>query len=110
MRTERGMLLYAEDIEDQIVTNIEKCMSVLSHAGISPPMMVMLAGVRMHGTTMMGKPSASMEVQPLRKPDFLLPSVTFEDAGRWKATARRSSQYLMPFGTWLATGPRKATA
>jgi hypothetical protein len=82
-KTEQGWVLYAEEVEDHILTKIEKYMVALSHAEVPPPMLVMLAGVRMHGTTVIGKPLATLMDKPrLRKSDLLLPMVTIENYGR----------------------------
>jgi len=115
-KTDEGLVLYAEEVEDNILTKIEKYMSALSHAEVSPPMFVMLAGVRMGGSVVIGKPNAVlMEKRPLRKSDLLLPVVTIEDYGRledyrqslkpifdsvWNAAGYEASRSYGPNGSW----------
>ena len=41
-------------------------MTVLSHAGVAPPMLIMLSGIRMHGTTVIGESLHSAQL-PLQK-------------------------------------------
>jgi Putative DNA-binding domain len=116
-KTDEGLLvLYAEGVEDNIATKFEKYMSALSHAEVSPPMLVMLAGVRMVGTVVIGKPNAALIAKrPLRKSDLLLPVVTIEDYGGledyrqslrpifdavWNAAGYEASRSYRPDGGW----------
>jgi hypothetical protein len=93
-------------------------MRALSHLEVPPPILVMLAGVRMHGTTMMGKHMGRLAAQPLKKADFLLPVVAFEDFGSlddyrgalkpifdavWNAAGHGASQSYNAEGNWTRT-------
>jgi len=108
-----SLLLYAENVEDEILTKIKTYMSALSHAEVTPPMFVMLAGVRMHGTIVVGIPLAEIETRPLRKSNLLLPGVTFEDYAQdyrqalksifdaiWNAAGYGASQSYGSDGVW----------
>src|SRR5262249_19562514 len=65
-KTDQGWLLYAESVEDQVTTKLEKYMSALSRAEVSPPMIAMLGGVRMNGTIVVRERYAPLrEAQPL---------------------------------------------
>jgi hypothetical protein len=115
-KEDRGSVLYAREVEDHIVTKTEKYMAALSHAEVPPPMFVMLAGVRMSGTIVIGNPLAPfMEPQSLRKSDLILPTVTIEDYGRledyrqalkpifdavWNAAGYGASQSYGLDGNW----------
>jgi Schlafen, AlbA_2 len=114
---EQRLVLYARDFEDHIATKIEAYMSALSHAEVPPPLLVMLGGVRMHGTTVIGNPLASYTEKPvLRKPDFFLPVVSIEDYGSledyrrslkpifdafWNAAGYAASQSYDQDGNWV---------
>jgi hypothetical protein len=115
-RVDRGWILYAEEIEDHICTKIENYMSALAHAEIPPPMLVILGGVRMHGTIMIGKPLVYRETQILQKAELLLPAVTIDDYGLleeyrralkpifdaiWNAAGYGASESYGSDGSWI---------
>jgi hypothetical protein len=79
-RADQGYFLYADNFENEISQKIEKYMTVLSHAGIAPPMLITLSGIRMHGTTVIGESLHSAKL-PLRKSDLLFPAVSIEAYG-----------------------------
>jgi hypothetical protein len=111
---DRAWLLYASDVENQIPTKVENYMSALAHAEISPPMLVMLAGVRMNETVVSAAPLLQGGAQPLR-PNLLLPVVTLENYGSindyrqalkpifdavWNAAGCEASPSYVPGGRW----------
>jgi hypothetical protein len=113
----KGDLLYARNVEDEVGSKIEAYMAVLSHAEVPPPMFVMLGGIRMHGTTIVG--TRTWEKQPpLRNPDWFLPTITLETYGQkgdyrralkpmfdaiWNAAGEEGSPSYGPDGNWNRT-------
>jgi hypothetical protein len=86
-RADQGFSLYADNFENEISQRIENYMTVLSHAGVAPPMLIMLSGIRMHGTTVIGESLHSAQL-PLRKSDLLFPAVSIEAYGMKKDYCR----------------------
>jgi hypothetical protein len=113
---QRGPVLFAESFENQIVTNLQDYMNALAHAEVSPPMLVMLAGVRMSGTIVIGNPLAT--IPPRARPlpaEVRFPSITLNDFGDidaysralrpifnaiWNAAGYPQSQSYSPDGKW----------
>jgi Putative DNA-binding domain len=71
--------LYAEDVENEVLAALERYLPALARAEVPPPLFIVLAGVRMQGTRIIGRPLATMEASPLRKSDWILPTVVVED-------------------------------
>jgi len=82
VRQQKTWLLNAERLEDEVVTKVDNYMTALSHAQIPPPMLVLLGGVRMHQTRVIGNPVGPVtNPEPLRNSDLHLPAVRLEDFG-----------------------------
>lgn len=80
--TERGPTLPAERVEDQIITKVEHYLSALRHADVPPPLAVLLAGVRMHGTAIVPRLAPFNETLVQQsEPDMFFPRVIIEDYG-----------------------------
>jgi hypothetical protein len=78
-----GPLLYAEEVEDQLVTKIGHYMDALLAGKVSPPMIVLLAGVRVHGAAVSRSSIPdSMPRFPHRHGEMFFPAVTLDDYGR----------------------------
>lgn len=108
-------VLYASEAEREIAHKIERYMTVLSNAGVSPPMFVLLSGIRMHGT--MVAADRPIAAQPsLRKSDLVLPAITLEAYGAkkdycralkpifdaiWNAAGYAASPNYGPDGSWI---------
>ena len=86
-RDDQGYLLYADHLENETAQKIENYMNALSNAGIAPPMLIMLSGIRMHGTTVVGGSQLTIQL-PLRKSDLLFPAVSIEAYGMKKDYCR----------------------
>jgi hypothetical protein len=104
VRTEspRGRLLYSASVETQVIRSVDKCMSALAHVGMAPPVLVVLSGVRMQGTIVIGSPLAPLiRAQPLRS-DALFPAIRIESFG----TIQEYTQALKPIfdALWNAAG------
>jgi hypothetical protein len=112
---EGKLLLYAEEVENEIVTKLDQYMSALARAEVSPPMFVMVGGVRMDQTKVVGKPLATMEPGVLRKTDLVLPVIAIEGFGRledyrqalkpifdalWNAAGYEGSRSYDSAGNW----------
>jgi Putative DNA-binding domain len=111
------LVVQAVIIENEMVAKIEQYMAVLSRAEVSPPMFVMLGGVRMHGTTIVV--GDTRPTRPLRKSNWVLPAITLEDYGQkadygralkpmfdaiWNAAGEKGSTSYGPDGNWNRTG------
>jgi len=80
--TERGPTLSAEDVEDQIATKVEHYLNALLHVEVPPPLAVLLAGVRMHGTAIVPRSAPYSEpLVPQSEPDMFFQPVIIEDYG-----------------------------
>jgi hypothetical protein len=80
--TDRGRMLPAEQVEDQIATKIEHYLRALRHVEVPPPFAVLLAGVRMHGTAIVARLAPYYEtLSPQPEPDMFFPRVIIEDYG-----------------------------
>jgi hypothetical protein len=99
-KKDQGFVVYAVDIENEIESKIANYMAVLSRGEVSPPMFVMLGGVRMHGTIVAGARPIATQL-PMRRADLVFPAITLEDTERRPITAKRSSRCSMLFGTQL---------
>jgi hypothetical protein len=108
--------LYAEDVENQVLSALEKYLPAMARADVPPPLFIMLAGVRMHGTRIVGRALSTMEASPLRKPDWILPTVVVGDYGGtdeyrraikpifdaiWNAAGFEGSRSYGPDGAWV---------
>jgi hypothetical protein len=109
--------LYATQVEDAVVRNVSSSMTALSHAGVPPPMLILLGGVRMHQTKVIGSPVGYLSAPPtpLRSSELHLPAVTVEDYGEsadygkvlkqifdalWNAAGYPGSQSYDASGNW----------
>jgi hypothetical protein len=83
-RTPRGLLLYAEDVEDQVITKLTDYLDALSKAEILPPITVFLTGVRMTGTIVVPTSSTPIivGVLPHRHNEMFFPAITIDEYGR----------------------------
>jgi hypothetical protein len=112
--TDQGYLLYADYLENQTADKIERYMTVLSHVGIAPPLLIMLSGIRMQGTIMVAESGTSAQLS-LRKGDLLFPVVSIEAYGMkkdycralkpifdaiWNAAGCPNSPNYAPGGKW----------
>ena len=91
-------------------------MKALAHADVPPPMLVMVAGVRMHNTIVSaGRRFVPAQIQPLSKSDLLLPAITLDNYGQindyrqalrpifnaiWNAAGCQASPSYGPDGKW----------
>jgi hypothetical protein len=112
--------LFAQSVEQQIAERLENYMKALSHADVPPPMLAMEAGVRMHNTIVSAGPRFNpIQVQPLSKPDIVLPVITLDNYGQindyrkalrpifdavWNAAGHEASPSYGPDGRWLGHG------
>jgi hypothetical protein len=109
--------LYASNVENEVTTKVEKYMAALADAEILPPMVVMLAGVRMHGTIVSPDPLPLERTQPLGKSDILWPSIILENFGSiddyrqalkpifdalWNAAGYLASPSYLSGGRWVS--------
>jgi hypothetical protein len=104
-QTGRGRLLSAEEVEDHIVTHLVRCITVLARMGVTPPLLVMLSGARMHETTVVGSNGIGFNriiAQPLRKSDVFFPTITIEEFGT-EENYRRSLKPIFD-AVWNAAG------
>jgi Putative DNA-binding domain len=110
--------LYATHVEGEVIANVFSSMTALSHAGVPPPMLILLGGVRMHQTKVIGSPVGNLPVNPplpLRSSELRLPAVTVEDYGEradygkalkqifdalWNAAGHQRSQSYDAAGNW----------
>jgi Schlafen, AlbA_2 len=115
----RGNVLFAESVENRVANGVRNYMTALAHAEVSPPMLVMLAGVRMHGTIVIGNPNATMvDAHPLPA-DVQFPSITLDDFGEledyrralkpifdavWNSAGYPQSQSFDKNGNWAPRG------
>src|SRR5262249_13331909 len=53
---DRDPIIYATSVEDQIATKAHDYLAALQNAGVAPPVLIMVAGGRMAGTTVIGNP------------------------------------------------------
>ena len=108
--------LYATQVEGEVIANVFSSMTALSHVGVPPPMLILLGGVRMHQTKVIG--SVGLPVNPpsaLRGSELRLPAVTVEDYGEradygkvlkqifdalWNAAGYRGSQSYDAADNW----------
>jgi hypothetical protein len=113
----RGSLLYAQEVEDQVVTKLDSYMNALMATETSPPLIALLAGLRIHGTIVIGNPVGRMpSAAPFPRPEMFFPPVTFENYGRleeyrlalrpifdalWNAAGYAGSQSYGPDGQWI---------
>jgi hypothetical protein len=80
--TERGPTLPAEDVEDQIATKVERYLDALHHAEVPPPLAVLLAGVRIHGTAIVPRSAPFNEtLVPQSESDMFFQPIFIEDYG-----------------------------
>jgi Putative DNA-binding domain len=70
--------LTARTMENQIAAKVADYMAKLSEVGISPPILVLVAGVRMHGTTVAGD-HTSVAQPTLQRPELHFPAITLND-------------------------------
>ena len=112
----RGQLLYAESLEDQVTTKLESYLSALDRAGVPPPLLVIVGGVRMAGTFVAGT-SLSIWMDPLPLPgDVSFPAIRIENYGPledyrralkpifdavWNAAGYGRSQSFSADGQWI---------
>jgi hypothetical protein len=102
--TDQGRVLFARDIEDEIVPKIAAYMAMLSLAEVSPPMFVMFGGVRMHGTTVQGYTSSR---RGCKNPVGIFRPLRWRNTR--KTIAAHSSRYSTLFGTRPVRKVRRAT-
>jgi hypothetical protein len=110
--TDEGFIVFAKNIEDEIVPKIAAYMTMLSVAEVSPPMFVMLGGVRMHGTSVRGYTPQPLLLQ---KSHWGLPAITLEEYARdedyrralkpifdaiWNAAGEKGSDSYDDHGNW----------
>jgi hypothetical protein len=117
-RTDQGWVLPAANVESRIATRLNDYMSALSDADVPPPFLVMVAGVRMHGTVVTPEPyQFGARAQPLEKSDLVLPAITLENYGSinnyrqalkptfdavWNAAGCAASPSYGIDGTWIS--------
>jgi hypothetical protein len=78
-KLDQGMVLYAASVENEVAMKVENYMAALAHAEVSPPMLVMLAGVRMAATSVIGNPYATLVAAQTLPADVRFPTVTLDD-------------------------------
>jgi hypothetical protein len=114
--TDRGQMLPAEDVEDQIITKVAIYLTALRHLEVPPPLSVLLAGVRVHNTAIVPRLApyyTTLVILP--EPDMFFPPRIIEDYGRledyrqtlrpifdalWNAGGYPGSQSYGSDGTW----------
>jgi Putative DNA-binding domain len=112
----RGQLLYAESLEDQVTTKLKSYLSALDRAGVPPPLLVIVGGVRMAGTFVAGT-SLSIWMDPLPLPgEVSFPAIRIENYGPledyrralkpifdavWNAAGHGRSQSFSADGQWI---------
>lgn len=87
--------LYATTVESEVISNAVSSITALSNVGVSPPMLILLGGVRMHQTKMRGSPMGfgpSSIPPPLRNPELRLPAVTVDGYGDRKDYCKALTQ------------------
>ena len=72
-------LLSARTLENEVAAKVFDYMSMLSEAGVTPPVFIMLGGVRMHGTNVTGDGTATGP--PLRGAEIYFPPIILEEYG-----------------------------
>jgi hypothetical protein len=72
--------LFARTLENEIAAKVSDYMSVLSEVGVTPPVFIMLGGVRMHGTVLAGEDTAATQ-PPLQRSEIHFPSISIEEYG-----------------------------
>ena len=114
--------LRAMHVESEVIKSVSSSMTALSHAEVQPPMLIMLGGVRMDGTMVVGPVDGFAPPGPpslLRKSELHLPAVTIEGYGEksdyakalkqvfdalWNAADYGGSQSYDATGNWKPYG------
>src|SRR5262249_27978495 len=77
---DRDPIIYATSVEDQIATKAHDYLAALQNAGVAPPVLIMVAGGRMAGTTVIGNPVAALPPGSQALPaNIRFPTVTLDD-------------------------------
>jgi hypothetical protein len=87
--------LRAMHVESEVIQRVSSSMTALSRAEVQTPMLIMLGGVRMDGTMVVGPVDGFAPPSPpslLRKSELHLPAVTIEGYGEMSDYARALKQ------------------